>query len=238
MSDTPEHSISRDLELCIITYVRKKTHSCFYNLQTLFTKSHSTPENHCSERLSRHWDLAGDSGERLWKHWEKYWFKLWNQQGIHHSFCTFVLLQVDECMFPDFLEKDLNTEKRWPGKERLRRWHGTATITWREKGKRGKKLRGKTDFVSYLIYSKNSTKVKGSVELRTMAKYSKETLLTFARLKFHFPLFHMKKHLTLDDSMSSFCISFAIHLDWDILSSVSTACPAKPHIWTISAREQ
>lgn len=47
-------------------------------------------------------------------------------------------------------------------------------VTWNSnnnlqgKGKEGKKkLRGKTDFVSYLAHSRNSTKIKDLVEMRT-----------------------------------------------------------------------
>jgi len=72
--------------------------------------------------------------------------------------------------------------------------------------------------VSYLIYYKNSTKIRerfSGIE-NTKVKSSSETLLafirTFATAKTLIPSISHANHLSLDEMMSSFCTSFTLFL--------------------------
>lgn len=115
--------------------------SCFLPLAVTFSLVTSQPSNpqQCAATAVRVWE-----GIKIWQvpleegfeNTEKYWFTFWNQQGIHHSFCAFVLLlgrKIDEYNFPDFLEKDLNREN--DSQERKRREVDMCNIDNNLKGK-------------------------------------------------------------------------------------------------------
>lgn len=72
-----------------------------------------------------------------------------------------------------------------------------------------------------------------------MVKHSKETLLTFARTlaTAKIPLFSTLHEKTPQLRWKYELICHTARL-WDILSSVYTPYPAKPHLLTVSAREQ
>lgn len=131
--------------------LEKKPHSCFYHLQMHFIRSHFILEIHSNAQpLQWEFEQGSRPGRCLWRRTAETLGKILvqvvksagNTPLILHICCS-----ASRWMhLSGFLGERSKHRERWTGKEGLRRWHGTATITCREKVKRGKKAKRENRF--------------------------------------------------------------------------------------------
>lgn len=131
--------------------LENKPHSCFYLLQTRFTRSPFILEIHNSARpLQWEFEQGSRSDRCLWRKAAETLGKIL-VQVVKSAGNTPLILRICSSAsgwmhLSTFLGERSKHREKWTGKEGLRRWHGTATITLKGKSKEGKNAKRENRF--------------------------------------------------------------------------------------------